>query len=145
MLLATTACTFFDSEAPSNRQKVVRFWLPHVLRATSARTFSTCPLPTVVREWCALTNLTSECASRHNSVHFFGHGSAIEFCQKVVRACGVLCILQRRAMACTFSTSKSARELSYFLHFGFHMCFAPQHHPLFRHLNFQKWSEHDSL
>ena len=28
-----------------------------------------------------------------------------------------------------------------FVHFDFEMCFAPQRHALFRHLNFQKWSE----
>ena len=29
-----------------------------------------------------------------------------------------------------------------FVHFDFEMCFAPQRRALFRHLNFQKWSEH---
>ena len=29
-----------------------------------------------------------------------------------------------------------------FAHFDFEMCFAPQRRALFRHLNFQKWSEH---
>ena len=32
-----------------------------------------------------------------------------------------------------------------FVHFDFEMCFAPQRRALFRHLNFQKWSEHDVL
>ena len=47
------------------------FWLRNVLRATTARTFSTSQLPKVVRSWCALYILTSKCASRHNGVHFF--------------------------------------------------------------------------
>ena len=47
------------------------FWLRHVLRATTACTFSTSQLPKVVRECCALYILTSKCASRHNGVHFF--------------------------------------------------------------------------
>ena len=47
------------------------FWLRHVLRATTACTFSTSQLPKVVREWCALHILTSKCASRRNGVHFF--------------------------------------------------------------------------
>ena len=33
--------------------------------------FSTAQLPKVVRRWCVLYILTSQCASRHNSVHFF--------------------------------------------------------------------------
>ena len=32
-----------------------------------------------------------------------------------------------------------------FVHFDFEMCFAPQRRALFRHLNFQKWSEHGVL
>ena len=55
--------------------------------------------------------LTSKCASRHNSVHFFD-----------------------------ISTAKSGPELVCFIHFDFKMCFAPQRRALFRHLNFQKWS-----
>ena len=47
------------------------FWLRHVLRATTACTFSTSQLPKVVRRWCVLYILTSKCASRHNGVHFF--------------------------------------------------------------------------
>ena len=55
---------------------------------------------------------TSKCASRHNGVHFFD-----------------------------ISTSKSGPRLRYFVHFDLEMCFAPQRRALFRHLNFQKWSE----
>ena len=47
------------------------FWLPHVLRATMACTFSTSQLPKVVQTWGVLCILTSTCASRHNGVHFF--------------------------------------------------------------------------
>ena len=46
-------------------------WLPNVLRATMARTFSTSQLPQVVRDRRALTPFTSKCASRHNGVQFF--------------------------------------------------------------------------
>ena len=88
------------------------FWLQNVLRATTACTFSTSQLPKVVREWCVLYILTSKCASRHNGVHFFD-----------------------------ISTSKSGPSMVCFVHFDFKMCFAPQRHALFRHLNFQKWSE----
>ena len=60
----------------------------------------------------ALYILTSKCASRHNGVHFFD-----------------------------VSTSKSAPRLKCFVHFDFDMYFAPQRRALFRHLNFQKWSD----
>ena len=41
------------------------------------------------------------------------------------------------------STSKSAPTLVCFVHFDFEMCFAPQRRALFRHRNFQKWSERE--
>ena len=92
------------------------FWLRNVLRATTACTFSTSQLPKVVRSWCVLYILTWKCASRHNGVHFFD-----------------------------ISTSKSGPTLRCFVAFDFEMCFAPQRRALFRHLNFQKWSDHGVL
>ena len=47
------------------------FWLWHVLRATTACTFSTSQLQKVVRRWCVLYILTWKRASRHNGVQFF--------------------------------------------------------------------------
>ena len=88
------------------------FWLQNVLRATTACTFSTSQLPKVVRRWGVLYILTWKCASRHNGVHFFD-----------------------------ISTSKSRPTLRCFVHFDLEMCFAPQRRALFRHLNFQKWSD----
>ena len=88
------------------------FWLRNVLRATTACTFSTSQLPNVVRECCVLCILTWKRASRHNCVHFFD-----------------------------ISTAKSGSHLVCFVHFDLEMCFAPQRRALFRHLNFQKWSE----
>ena len=70
----------------------------------------------VVREWCVLYILTWKCASRHNGVHFFD-----------------------------IATSKSGPELRRFVHFDLEMCFAPQRRALFRHLNFQKWSEAEAF
>ena len=69
--------------------------------------------PKVVRTPGVFNIFTSKCASRHNGVHFFN-----------------------------ISTSKSGPELRCFVHFDLEMCFAPQRRALFRHLNFQKWSEH---
>ena len=88
------------------------FWLPSVLRTTTACTFSTSQLPKVVRHWGVLHILTWKCASRHNGVHFFD-----------------------------ISTSKSGPTLRCFVHFDFQMCFALQRRALFRHLNFQKSSD----
>ena len=69
--------------------------------------------PKMVRTWCALYILTWKCASRHRGVHFFD-----------------------------ISTSKSSPTLRCFAHVHFEMRFAPQRRALFRHLNFQKWSDH---
>ena len=88
------------------------FWLGNVLRATTACTFSTSQLPKVVRPWCVLYILTWKCASRHNGVQFFD-----------------------------IATSKSGPTMVCFVHFDLETCFAPQRRALFRHLNFQKWSE----
>ena len=90
----------------------LHFWLRNVFRATTACTFSTSQLPKVVRQWCVLHILTSKCASRHNGVHFFD-----------------------------IATSKSGPSMVCFAHFDFEMCFTPQRRALFRHLNFQKWSD----
>ena len=69
--------------------------------------------PKVVRDRQSLTLLTWRCASRHNGVHFFD-----------------------------ISTSKSGLRTACFVHFDLEMCLAPQRRALFRHHNFQKWSEH---
>ena len=90
------------------------FWLGNVLRATTACAFSTSQLQKMVRTWCVLYILTSKCASRHNGVRFFD-----------------------------ISTSKSGPTMVCFVHFDLETCFAPQRRALFRHLNFQKWSERE--
>ena len=120
------------------------FWLGNVLRTTTACTFSTSQLPKVVRQWCVLYMLTSKCASRHNGVHF----STSEL-SKVVRAWCVLYILTSTCASrhngvhfFDIATSKSGPDLVCFVHFDLEMCFAPQRRALFRHRNFQKWSEH---
>ena len=42
----------------------------------------------------------------------------------------------------TSEPPKSGPYMVCFAHFDFEMCFAPQRRALFRHLNFQKWSDH---
>ena len=87
-----------------------------MLRATTACTFSTSELPKVVRNPIVFNILTWKCASRHNGVHFFN-----------------------------IRTSKSGANMWCFVHFDLEMCFAPQRRALFRHLNFQKWSDTEVL
>ena len=75
-----------------------------VLRATTARTFSTCQLPKVLRDRQFLTLLPGKRSSRQNGVLFFD-----------------------------ISTSKSGPTLVCFVRFDFEMYFAPQRRSLFRH------------
>ncbi len=72
----------------SDTEVFCTFWLPNVLRATTACTFSTSQLPKVVRTWCVLYIFTSKRASRHNGVHFFDIATS-----KVVREWCALYIL----------------------------------------------------
>ena len=55
----------------------------------------------------------------------------------------------RPTTACTCSISQLPKKWSehgvFFVHFDFEMCFAPQRRALFRHLNFQKCSDHGVL
>ena len=106
---------FFDIATSKSGRNMVccfTFWLGNVLRATTARTFSTSQRPTVFRTWGVFSFFTCKRASRHNGVHFFD-----------------------------ISTSKRAPTLRCFAHFDLQMCFAPQRRALFRHHNFQKWSD----
>ena len=47
------------------------FWLPNVLCATMACTFSTSQLPKLLRTWGDFSCFTCKCASRHNGVQGF--------------------------------------------------------------------------
>ena len=109
---ATQNDIWTSKSAPFPSVFFLHFWLRHVIRATTVRTFSTCQLPKVVREWFSLCILTWTCASRHNGVHLFD-----------------------------MSPSKSDPTLGSFVHFDLEMCFVPQRRTLFRHRNFQKWSD----
>ena len=74
MCFAPQRCALFrhlNFQKWSGPGVVCTFWIRHVLRATTACTFSTSQLPKVVRTWCVLYILTSKCASRHNGMHFF--------------------------------------------------------------------------
>ena len=120
-------------------------WLENVLRATAACTFSTSQLPNVVWDRQFFTLLTWKCASRHIGVHFFDISAKLP---KVVRICNALCILTWKCAShhngvhfFDISTSKSGLRPSVFYTLDFKTRFAPQRRALFRHLNFQTWSE----
>ena len=55
----------------SEREVFLAFSLTHVLRATTACTFSTSQLAKVLRTWGVFSFFTYTCASRHNGVHLF--------------------------------------------------------------------------
>ena len=146
MLRATTACTFSTSQLPKvvrDRQFLTLLTWKCASRHNGVHFFDIStsksgPRPPVFNtfdlEMCfapqrralfrhrnfqnwsgaesVLYILTWKCASRHNSVHFFD-----------------------------ISTSKSGPRPPVFNTFDLEMCFAPQRRALFRHLNFQKWSE----
>ena len=85
-----------------------------MLLATAAYNFSTSQLQKVLRDRQFFNILTWKCASRHSGVQFFD-----------------------------IATSKSAPELTCFVHFHLKMCFSPQRRAIFQHLNFKKRSETD--
>ena len=66
-------------------------------------------------------------------------------CYKTLTFCSLLtrCLIPCACHANDTWTSKSAPYPSVFCTFDLEMCFAPQRRALFRHLNFQKWSEHE--
>ena len=104
---------------------------------------STSERPKVVRTLVFHTLLTWKCASRHNGAHFFDiwtskSGPNLRFFALLTWKCA------SRHNGMHFfdiSTSKSGLRMVCFIHFDLEMCFAPQQRALFRHLNFQKWSE----
>ena len=120
MLRATSVCYFFDILTSKNAPKTLSF----------------------------VTLLTSKCALRHNSVHFFDIATSKSGPTMVcfVHFDFEMCFAPQSA--CTFSTSqlpKVVRPWCVLYTFDLEMCFAPQRRALFRHLNFQKWSENGSV
>ena len=124
------------------------FSVANVLCATAACTFSRPELPKVARDRQFLTLLTSECASRHNAVHFFDISTSKSAPRPLVFNTFHLetCFApQWPAFFNIISSSKIAPTTVCFAHFDFDVCFSPQSHALFVHLNCQKCSEHGVL
>ena len=144
VLRAKTACTFSTSHLP----KVVRtccvfwpFWLRNVLRATTVCTFSPSERQKVVRNQHFFTLLTSH----RNGVRFFDISSSKSGLNML---CFFLTILTKKCASrhnglhfFDIATSKNGPNMLCFVRFDLEISFAPQRPALFRHLNFQKWSE----
>ena len=116
-----------------------------MLRTTTACTFSTSQLPKVVQTWRVLYILTWKCAWRHHGVHFFDIATS-KSGPNVRCFCFFTCKCASRHNGVHYFdilSSKSGPRMVCFVHFDFEMCFAPQRRALFRHRNFQKWSERE--
>ena len=103
-----------------------RFW-------TCCKTLTFCSLLTRCTIFCACH------AKRHMNLQKW-HEHVV-FCTFSLRH------VLRGTTACTFSTSQLPKVVRQwcFVHFDIEMCFAPQRRALFRHRNFQKWSENGVL
>ena len=89
------------------------------------------------------TLLTWKCASRHNGVHYFDVATSKS--APNVRCFGFFtgkCASRHNSVHFfDVATLKNAPNVKCFSLFHLQMYFAPQRPALFRHLNFQKWSE----
>ena len=120
-------CTFWLRNVLHRHNCVHFFDISTCQKCSENGVFCTCQLRNVLRATTACTFSTSQLPKRPGV-----------FCTFWLR--NVLCA----TTACTFSTSqlpKVGPDLVCFAHSNFEMCFAPQRCALFRHLNFQKWSE----
>ena len=111
-----SARQFFDSRTSKSAPKTtvfLTFWLSNVRFATAPGNFSTVERQKVLRRLHVFNILTFKCAFRHSGMQFFD-----------------------------IWTDKSGPNMRCFVHFDFQMCFSPQRHAIFRHLNRQKWSKH---
>ena len=146
VLGATAPCNFSTSELQKGSEPAVfcTFCLANVLLATAACKFCASELPKVVRACCVLYILTCKCASRYSGVKFFdietskSGPSMLCFVHCDLKMCFSL---QRRAII-DIATSKSGPSMLCFVQFDLQMCFSLQRREIFRHRNFQKWSEH---
>ena len=95
--------------------------LGHVLRTTTAYTFSTSQLLEVLRTWCAFYILTSKCALRYNDVQFFiSHLTTLlrtrRFCEPTFRPSWATNHWTKTQWIATFLPFR-APAFSFFFHF----------------------------
>ena len=119
-------------------------WLRNVLRAATAYTFSTSEHPKVARTCGVFVHFDFEMCFAPQRCPLFRHLNFQKWSENDVFCTCWLRNVLRATTARTFSTSqlcKSGPRMVCFVHFDFEMCFAPQRRALFRHRNFQKWSD----
>ena len=107
--------------------------LENVLLATAACNFSTSDLQKVVTD--PLNIFTCKCASRHSGVPFF-HVRTSKKCSEHDVFC-TFWLTNVLVPVFDIITSKSASNLTCFVHFHFQMCFSPLRRAIFRHHNFK--------
>ena len=145
VLRATTACTFSTAQLP----KVVRHWgVLYILtskcasRHNGVHFFDIWTSKSGPRMVCFVHFDLEMCFAPQRRA-LFRHRNFQKSSDTEVLSTFSLRNVLRATTACTFSTSqlpKVVREWCV-LHFDLEKCFAPQRRALFRHLNFQKWSE----
>ena len=123
----------------------------NVLLATTACTFSTSQLPKVVREWCAFVHFDLEMCFAPQRRALFWHLNFQKWSETANFLTFWLRNVLRATTTCTFSTSQLPKVVRKWGFFSFFTCkraitcFSPQWRALFRHRNFQKWSENGVL
>ena len=103
--------------------------------------------PKVLRTRQFFALLTSKCAWQHNGVHFFDMSTSKSAPRpSVFNAFDFKCASRHNGMHFfDMSTSKSGPNIVCFSYFDLEMCFVPQRRALFRHVNFQTWSDNGVL
>ena len=155
MLRATTACTFSTSQLPkvvrtwcvlyiltwkcASRHNGVHFFISHLARCLRTRRFSE---PTfrpsgATNHWKNTVNRDFPTFSRI-CIFFLLTLSLLIFSLLIF---SLLTLLTSAFQLSILSEVSLLNFLRCFVHFHLEMCFAPQRRALFRHLNFQKWSE----
>ena len=146
-----TVSTSERQKVAQNPQFFLHFWLGHVLRATTARAFSTSGRQKVVRTWSG-PNLTCfdtfdlEMCFAPQRRALFRHLNFQKWSEAGVFFTFWLGDVLRATTASTFSTSQLPKlvwDRMVFDTFDLEMCFAPQRRALLRQLNFQKCSERE--
>ena len=132
----------------SRPEAVCTFLLRNVLRATTARTFSTSQLPKIVGTWCVFSISTSKMCFAPQQRALFAHLK----CQRCSRPEAVCTFLLRHVLrattARTFSTSQLPKIVGTWCVFSIStskMCFAPQQRALFAHLKCQRCSRPEAV
>ena len=116
---------------------LLTFWLRHVLRATTACTFSTSQLPKVVQTWGLEVSLAFSLADVLRATMTCTFSTS-----QLPKLVPTGCVLHILSSKCALrhngvhffdvSTSKNGPNLVCFVHFDFEMCFVPHWRAIFQ-------------